>query len=401
MRRRLRHLDPQVRRLGVVSLLADLSSELVYPLLPLFITGVLGAPVALLGIIEGLAEATASISKYPFGQAADFSGRRRPLLLGGYSLAAVGKLVIALATSWPVALSGRVLDRLGKGMRSAPRDDLLAAATPGDRQGLAFGLHRAMDTIGAVAGPLLALALLEAGLSLRAIFALAVIPGAASVIIILRLVREQRMEPRRDAFRPRLPASPAFRWLLAGSLVFAAGNSTDMFLLLKAQETGFSASALILVYVLYNVAYAVASLPLGGLSDRIGQFPVVVAGYAFFAVVYLGFASADSRLTIITLFAAYGLYIAATDGVGKALIGRSVPAGERASALGLFSTATGLATFVASAVGGVLWSAFGSWATFRYAAVAAGAAAALMLAGRRRVRDALTTAEASRSAIAD
>lgn len=401
MRRRLRHLDPQVRRLGLVSLLADLSSELAYPLLPLFITGVLGAPVALLGIIEGLAEATASISKYPFGQAADFSGRRRPLVIGGYALAAVGKLVIALATSWPIALGGRVLDRLGKGMRSAPRDDLLAAAAPGDRQGLAFGLHRAMDTIGAVAGPLLALALLEAGLSLRAIFALAVIPGAASVIIILMLVRERRTEPRHEAFRPRLPVSPAFRWLLLGSLVFAAGNSTDMFLLLKAQETGFSASGLILVYVLYNAAYAAASLPLGGLSDRVGQFPVVVAGYAFFAVVYLGFASADSRQTIITLFAAYGLYIAATDGVGRALIGRSVAAGERASALGLFSTATGLATFFASAVGGVLWSAFGSWATFTYAAVAAGAAAALMLAGRRRVRDALTTAEAGRPAIRD
>ena len=173
----VRSLDPNVRSLGLVSFFADLSSEIVYPLFPLFVTSVLGVPVALLGLIEGIAEATASITKYPFGQAADYTGRHRPFVLGGYGLAALGKLLIALAFVWPVALAGRFVDRFGKGMRTASRDDLIAARTQPGQQGLAFGLHRTMDTMGAVLGPLVALALVQAHVPLRWIFAIAVIPG--------------------------------------------------------------------------------------------------------------------------------------------------------------------------------------------------------------------------------
>ena len=353
-------------------------------------TGVLGAPVALLGLIEGIAEATASVTKYPFGQAADYTGRHRPFVLGGYGLAAAGKLLIALSTGWTVALAGRCVDRLGKGMRTASRDDLIAARTAPGQQGLAFGLHRTMDTLGAVLGPLVALALVEAGTPLRWIFAVAVIPALLSVLVILWLVKEHRAEPRRQAFRLALPASPAFRWLLAGSLLFAAGNSSDMFILLKAQEAGMATTAVILLYVLYNVMYSAASLPLGGLSDRVGQYPLVVCGYALFAAVYLGFAAAGSGWTLAALFAVYGVYIAATEGTSKALVGRAIPAGERASALGLYSTATGLAGFAASSIGGILWSAVGAWATFAYGAAAALAAAALMLLGRGRVRTSLS-----------
>ena len=386
---RVRTLDPNVRSLGLVSLLSDLSSEIAYPLFPLFVTSVLGAPVALLGLIEGIAEATASITKYPFGQAADYTGRRRPFVLAGYALGGLGKLVIALAGGWPMALAGRFTDRLGKGMRSASRDDLIAATTHPGQQGLAFGLHRSMDTLGAVLGPLVALALVQADVPLRWIFAVAVVPGLLSVFAIVLFVREQREQPRRTAFRFSLPASPAFRWLLAGSLVFAIGNSSDMFILLKASDAGMGTAAVILLYVLYNVTYSAASLPLGGLSDWIGQYPLVIAGYAVFAAVYLGFAGAESGLALAGLFAAYGLYIAATEGTSKALIGRAIPSGERASALGLYYTATGLASFAASVVGGLLWSAVGSWATFAYGAAAAVAAAALMLLGHGRVRRAL------------
>jgi MFS family permease len=388
-RRRLRQLDPQVRDLGWVSLFADLSSEIVYPLFPIFVTTVLGAPVALLGLIEGIAEATASITKYPFGQAADYTGRHRPFVLGGYGLAAAGKLILALSFVWPVALTGRFVDRFGKGMRTASRDDLIAVRTTPGQQGLAFGLHRSMDTLGAVLGPLVALALVEAHVPMRWIFAIAVIPALLSVLVILWLVKEHRAEPRRQAFRLSLPASPAFRWLLAGSLLFAAGNSSDMFILLKAKDVGMTTAAVILLYVLYNVTYSAASLPLGGLSDRIGQYPVVLTGYALFAAVYLGFAAAGSGWTLAALFAVYGLYIAATEGTSKALVGRAIPEGRRASALGLYYTATGLAGFAASTVGGVLWSAVGPWATFAYGAAAAVAAAALMLLGRGRVRRAL------------
>src|SRR5450759_1090093 len=373
----LRTLDPNVRSLGIVSFFADLSSEIAYPLFPIFVTSVLGVPVALLGVIEGIAEATASITKYPFGQAAD------------YTLGVLGKLVIALAAGWPLALAGRFTDRLGKGMRTAPRDDLIAANTRPAQPGLAFGLHRSMDTLGAVLGPLVALALVQAHVSLRWIFAIAVVPGLLSVLAIALFVREHREQPQRRAFRLSLPASPAFRWLLAGSLLFAVGNSSDMFILLKAKDVGMGTSAVILLYVLYNVVYSAGSLPLGGLSDRIGQYPVVIAGYCVFAVVYVGFAGAASGLALAGLFAAYGLYIAATEGTSKALIGRAIPTGERASALGLYYTATGLASFAASTVGGLLWSSVGPWATFAFGAAAARAAAALMLFGRGKVRRAL------------
>jgi MFS family permease len=385
----LRELDPEVRSLGFVSFFADLSSEIVYPLFPIFVTTVLGVPVAVLGLIEGIAEATASITKYPFGQAADYTGRHRPFVLGGYGLAAFGKLIIALAFGWPLALFGRFVDRFGKGMRTASRDDLIAATTRPEQQGLAFGLHRTMDTMGAVIGPLVALLLVQLHVPLRWIFAIAVIPGFVSVLVILWLVKEYRAEPRRSAFRLSLPKSPAFRWLLAGSLLFAVGNSSDMFILLRAKDVGMGTAAVILLYVLYNVVYSAASLPLGGLSDRVGQFPVVLTGYALFAAVYLGFAAAGSGWTLAALFAVYGLYIAATEGTSKALIGRVIPTGERASALGLYYTATGLASFAASTVGGVLWSAVGPWATFAYGATAAVAAAALMLLGRGKVRRSL------------
>jgi len=400
---RLRTLDPNVRTLGFVSMLADLSSEIAYPLFPIFVTVVLGAPVALLGLIEGIAEATASITKYPFGQAADYTGRRKPFVLGGYTLGALGKLVIALSPGWGMALAGRTTDRLGKGMRTAPRDDLIAANTKPDQQGLAFGLHRSMDTLGAVLGPLAAVVMLEAHVPLRWIFAVAVIPGLLSVLLIVLLVREHRETPRKQAFRLSLPRSAAFRWLLTGSLVFAVGNSSDTFILLKAKDlVGGSlihaAVGATLLYVLYNAVYAAGSLPLGGLSDRVGQYPLVIAGYVVFALVYLGFAAAGSVAALAGLFAAYGLYIAATEGTSKALIGRAIPTGERASALGLYYTATGLAAFAASTVGGLLWTAFGAWATFAYGAAAALVAAALMLAGHGRVRRALETGEPARAA---
>jgi len=385
----LRSLDPNVRSLGLVSFFADLSSEIAYPLFPIFVTSVLGLPVAVLGLIEGIAEATASITKYPFGQAADYTGRRKPFVLAGYTLGALGKLVIALAAGWPLALAGRFTDRLGKGMRTAPRDDLIAANTRPEQQGLAFGLHRSMDTLGAVIGPLVALALVQAHVSLRWIFAIAVVPGLLSVLAIVLFVREHQEQPRPSAFRLSLPASPAFRWLLAGALLFAIGNSSDMFILLKAKDIGLGTSAVILLYVLYNVVYSAASLPLGGLSDRVGQYPLVIAGYGVFAVVYVGFAGAGSGLALAGLFAVYGLYIAATEGTSKALIGRAIPTGERASALGLYYTATGLASFAASTTGGLLWSAVGPWATFAFGAAAALAAGALMLLGHGSVRRAL------------
>lgn len=375
-------------------MLTDLSSEIAYPIFPIFVTSVLGAPVALLGLIEGIAEATASITKYPFGQATDYMGRRKPFVLGGYTLGALGKLVIALAPGWGIALAGRTTDRLGKGTRTAARDDLIAAATRPGQQGLAFGLHRSMDTLGAVLGPLAAILMLSLDVPLRWIFAVAVVPGLLSVLIIVLLVREHREAPRRQAFKLSLPTSPAFRWLLGGSLLFAVGNSSDVFLLLKARDVfggsvTHAAIGATLLYVLYNVVYAAGSLPLGGLSDRVGQYPVIIAGYGLSGVIYLGFAAAESVMALVGLFAVYGLSIAATEGTSKALIGRAIPSGQRASALGLYATATGLATFAASTIGGAFWAAYGSWATFAYGGATGLVAALFMLLGHRPVRQAM------------
>ena len=375
--------------MGWVSFVADLSSEMVYPLFPLFVTGVLGAPVAVLGRIAGVAEATATVLRYPFGRLSDRLGRRRPFILAGYGLSGFGKLLIAVAGVWGVALAGRVVDRTGKGIRTAPRDALIGARTHSGQQGLAFGLHRAMDTMGAALGPLIALGCLELGVPVRWVLGLAVVPALLSVVVILLFVREHRLPPSHAGFRLRMPASPAYRWLLAGTLLFAAGNSSDMFLLLKAQDVGMGVSAVILVYVLYNLVYAAASLPFGGLSDRIGQLPLVVAGYAVFAAVYLGFALAGSWPLVAALFAAYGLYIAATEGTSKALMSRATPLTERAAAIGLQATLTGLASLIASSLGGVLWSAVGPWATFALGAACALLAAAVLAAGRRPVQRSL------------
>lgn len=404
MRRRLAALPGNVVALGVVSLIADFSSEMIYPVFPGFVTKVLGASAAILGLIEGAAEATASLTRYPFGRLSDQVGRRRPFVLGGYGLAALGKLVLAVAFVWPVAFCGRVLDRTGKGMRTAPRDALLAAGVHDRDRGLAFGLHRTMDTAGAVLGPLFTLLLLQLGVSLRWIFALAVIPGLLSVVVIWRGVRERAARgdgaqtneasatgaaatPAGVAAAPaatvrarlRLPASRRFRRLLLASLVFAVGNSSNAFILLKASSVGYGETGVILVYVLYNLTYAAGSLPLGGLSDRIGQFPVVTGGFLVFAAVYAGFAAAHGMVAVALLFAAYGLYIAATEGTTKALISRTAPDTERASAMGFFDTSIGLASFAASALGGLLWWAVGPWATFLFGAVTAALAAALLL----------------------
>ncbi len=382
---RVRHLDPNVRSLGLVSFFADFSSEIVYPLFPLFVTTVLGAPAAALGVIEGIAEATASITKYPFGQWSDFTGRRRVFAAGGYGLASIGKVLLALAFTWPLALFGRFVDRLGKGMRSAPRDALIAASTRPEERGLAFGLHRALDTLGAVAGPLIALLLIKLQIPLRWIFATAVVPGVISVGVLLWSVRERRAQPARGVPRPRLPRSPAFRWLLVSALVFGVGNSSDMFLLLKAQHLGIGAAGVLLLYVLYNVAYSAFSLPAGSLSDRLGQLPLVFAGYLVFAIVYTGFAAADSWLPLLALFASYGIAIAATEGTSKALISRAIPAAEHGSGLGLYYTASGLASLAANSLGGALWSAVGPWATFVYGGACAALAALVLLAAQRRL----------------
>ncbi len=369
-------LSPTVIRLGWVSFFADVSSEMLYPIIPLFLTSVLGAPVSAVGLIEGVAEAVASLLKSYFGVLSDALGRRRPFVFSGYVLSALAKPLIAVASGWPLVLVARSLDRLGKGMRTAPRDALLADSVPPENLGRAFGWHRGMDTMGAVVGPLIALWMLASfhG-NLRWAFVAAVAPGLAGALLVLTVAEKA---PARDggsavtkSSAAIVPLPASFLMYMIGWGIFSAANSSDMFLLLRSKEVGFSDTGAVSLYVLYNIVYAVASPYLGALADRIGRKHVVVGGLMVFAIVYAGFAVAAKPWHMWSLYAVYGLYVAATEGAGKALASGLVPRESRGRALGILGTVTGLASLAASVVAGQLWSHVGSWAAFAFGAAGA------------------------------
>jgi MFS family permease len=394
----IRGLSRNVVLLGVVSFLADVSSEMVYPIIPLFLTGTLGAPVIVVGVIEGIAESTASLLKFVFGWLSDKFRRRVPFTFAGYALAAVSKPGLAAAFGWPVVLFMRFVDRTGKGIRTAPRDALIAASTDARTRGRAFGFHRALDTSGAVVGPLIALALLAwLGDSYRPIFLIAFVPGVLSVLAVL-LVRDVVNLHPREQLPPLLSLhgyDRRFLTFVGITLLFSIGNSSDAFLILRSRDLGLSATAVVLAYVLYNVAYAGLSLPAGIQSDRIGRRPLLIAGFVIFALVYLGFALATSSWMVWPLFAVYGGYIALTEGVGKAYVADLVPDERRGSAMGLYNASTGIMLLFSSIIGGVLWEVFGPGATFLVGACSAGSAALLLLLSSGLVRRDGTTRTAA------
>jgi MFS family permease len=354
--------------LGIVSLCTDVSTEMIYPLVPLFLTRVLGAPVAIVGVIEGLAEATASTFKGISGWVSDRVGKRRPLVLAGYGLAALTKPLLALAAGWPLVLTARVLDRFGKGLRGSPRDALIADSSEEALRGRAFGFHRSTDQAGAVIGPLLALPLLALfGGNFRAL-----------CVAVLVAVRETgRGAAARELPRFRLrETEPAFRRFLAVMLVFTIGNSSDMFLILRAQQLGMGTREIVLLFAAFNAVYVLAAYPAGVVSDRIGRRSVLGAGLAVFAAVYAGFGVARGPAAVWALFLVYGLYQGLTDGTTRAFIVDLVGPEHRATALGIFAMAVGLATFPASVIAGALWQKLGPPAPFFFGAVTAAAACA-------------------------
>lgn len=370
-------LNRNVWTLGLVSLFNDTASEMLYPLVPIFLTGALRVPMGIVGLIEGAAEATASVLKAYSGYLSDKWRKRRALVFVGYACAAVSKPLLAAAFAWPLVLFSRLVDRFGKGVRTSARDALLADSSTPETRGKVFGFHRALDTAGAVVGPLLALALLHLfDERLRLIFALAFLPALLAALLVLRVAEKA---PAAPAVPPsfRLGAfGRDFRVFLFVSAVFALGNSSDVFLILRAKDLGFTTAAAVLAYVLYNAVYALASYPAGAVSDWLGQRNVFVGGLGVFALVYLGFAGASQGWQVWALFGVYGLYTALTEGVGKALAANLAGAEQRATALGLYHAVTGIMTLLASSVAGLLWSAFGPAATFGY-----GAALALLAAG--------------------
>ncbi|HYM16440.1 MAG TPA: MFS transporter [Dehalococcoidia bacterium] len=376
-------LSRNVYVLGIVSLFADISGEMVYPIVPLFLRTTLGAPVLAVGLIEGVAESTASLLKFLFGWLSDRVERRVPFTFAGYALAAVAKPLLALAYAWPFVLFARFVDRAGKGIRTAPRDALIADSSGAASRGRAFGLHRSMDTTGAILGPLLALLLLAwfGDGSYRLIFLVAGVPSAIAVVLVLA-VREVRRPPR-DGPRPPLLSlrgyDQRFLAFTGVMLLFAAGNSSDAFLVLRSRNLGLGATAVVFAYVLYNISYAALSLPAGIHSDRIGRKPVLVTGLLVFAGVYAGFAAARDAWAVWPLFIVYGAYIAFTEGIARAHVADLVPPERRGSAMGLYNAGLGVMLLVSSIVGGALWDLIGPAATFTFGASTAALAAVALL----------------------
>ena len=385
---------PTVLKLGLVSFFADISSEMLYPITPIFLTLVLGASPFQVGVIEGLAEGVASLLKVYSGALSDRFRQRKIFILAGYFLAAVAKPWVGQATSWWHVLLARSTDRLGKGIRSAPRDALLSESVSAEYRGAAFGWHRMMDTLGAALGPLLTLMLLYFFQKtsqdinfFRSIYFYAFIPGLLAVLVVL-WVHEPDRQPIVAAADPFQQSSkwmtlnPSFKVFLFSWTLFSLANSSDVFLILKAQQSGVSLQSTILMYVFYNLVYSLLSPYLGGLSDRIGRRPLLVGGLFVFALIYLSFGWADQIWQFWVLFATYGLYMAATDGVSKAYIVDLIPAEQKATGLGLFGTVVGVSTIFASTMTGYLWSHFGVVACFSWSATLAALAAVVLLLKR-------------------
>ncbi len=363
----VRALPRNVRVLGFVSFLTDASSEMIYPLLPIFLSTVLGAGPAFLGFIEGIAEATASLTKLFSGVLADWFGRRKPLVLLGYSLSTLSRPLIAIAQSPLHVLLIRFSDRIGKGVRGTPRDALIVDTCSVEERGRAFGFQRAMDHMGAVVGPLIGfVAVTWLLLDLRTIFALAAIPGILAVIVIFRGVVD------------RVPASCVsqsglgwagladnYKYYLLVVAVFALSNSSDVFIILRSKELGFGAGAILLLWTLLHVVKALTSVIGGVLSDRLGRKSLIIAGWCAYGMSYAGFALAGKHWQMIFLFAFYGLYFGCTEGVERALVADLVPDERmRGRAFGFYHFVIGIVALPSSLLMGVLYARFGALMAF-------------------------------------
>ena len=380
-------LTRNVRVLSAVSFLQDAASELLYPLLPIYLTVVLGAPPAVVGAIEGAAEGAASITKLAVGPLGDRYAKR-PLIATGYGLAALGKVIVAVAGAWPGVLAGRVVDRLGKGIRGAPRDALLVEDVESGSRARVFGFHRTMDTLGAVVGPLLGLAGYELlDHQIAPLLYIAIVPAVLSVLLIF-LVREK---PRTGSRPPRQPIFSGFRdlprrfWRVTAVVVgFGLVNFPDALLLLRLNEIGFGVVEVILAYVTYNLVYALGSYPAGLLADRLPRSAVFGIGLVFFAIGYIGLGLTTDRLTAWLLLGSYGLFAACTDGVGKAWISSMVGTERQATAQGVFQGFSGVAILIAGVWAGLFWGADGQLPLLVSGAV--GACFAALLLGRWALR---------------
>jgi MFS family permease len=357
--------------LAAASLFADISTEMLYPVLPVFLTQTLKASGSIVGLVDGFAQAAQNIVQGFSGALSDKLQRRKPIAIVGYFLAAIAKPLMGLATVWPELFGARLLDRVGAGTRSAPRDALIASSVDEENRGRAFGLEGVGDNAGAFLGPLLAALLLYAAhVDLRTIFYLAVVPGLLALLMVL-LVKERRVlfsaKSKIDISLGRFPKE-YWRYLLATAL-FGIGNSSNAFLILRTQDIGASLEMTILIYAGFNLVAALISYPAGSLSDQWGRRNLLLASFVIFLIAYLGFALTQNILVIAGLFVFYGVFQGIFRAVGKAFASDFVADKLRASAVGWYSTSVGLLDLVASVVAGLLWDRIGHVAVFYYGAL--------------------------------
>lgn len=382
-------LARNVRVFGLTSFLNDTASEMAYWILPAFLAS-LGAGPLQLGIIEGIAESVAALAKLWSGNLADKLPRRKPLVVAGYAVANLAKPLLALTTAWWQVLAIRFSDRLAKGIRSTPRDVLVAESVDKKHIGSAYGLLQAMDSAGAIAGPLLALFILSRFHNdPRYVFWAAAIPGALAIFVVYTFARETKRptgspedaaHTAKVALTAKAELSRSFWFVLVVVTLFSLGNSSDMFLILRANDVGISVAAAPLLGLVFNIVYTLASWPAGRLSDRVPRRFVAAVGYFVFAATYVGFADARSHTELWLFMGFYGLYYALTNPVLKALVVETVPAASRGRALGIFYFATSVTTLAASLIAGTLWRTLGAPAPFYFsAALAAAAGIALLL----------------------
>jgi len=370
LNRTLSGLTANTFLLALASLFADTSAEMLYPVLPVFLTQTLGANAAIVGLVDGTATAAQHLVQPFSGWLCDRRRRRKPVALVGYAVAAIAKPLIGLSSAWSGVLAARGLDRLGSGLRSAPRDALVASSAAEGHAGKAFGLEGFGDNLGACLGPLLALTLIGVfRLDLRTLFLLAFLPGSLAFLMVA-CVREPAPKPRAGTgVRSRLGAfSKEYKAYLLATALFGLGNSSNAFLILRSQDLGASLETTILVYALFNLVAALASIPAGLLADNLGRKGVLLISLAVFAVVYAGFATATDVVLLGALFVLYGLHLGVYRAVGKAVATDLVPADLRASGIGLYTGTIGLTGLFASIVGGQLWTRISPTATFFFGA---------------------------------
>jgi len=387
-RRLLGGLTLNVILLGLTSFLTDVSTEMILAVLPFYATEVLGIEMGALGFIEGAAETTASLLKAISGKISDKFERRKPFAILGYGISALIKPLFGLTSTWQHVLSVRIADRIGKGIRTAPRDALLASSVEAKVRGRAFGLHRMMDTLGAITGPLISLIMLSYGFNYRTIFFATIIPGLAAIAFLIPV--KEAVQRKENERRRKLP-EPADLIAMGGVLtwkfiifilavtLFSLGNFSYAFWLLRASEAGIPAEIVPLFYMLHNIAYALSALPAGELSDRIGREKVLALGYTAFALACIGFTLPNTFATAALLLILYGVFRAVADTVQRAMVSDLAKRRELGTAFGVLHMAVGLSALPSSTAAGLLWSIYGSWAAFAYGAALAIASTILIL----------------------